>query len=889
MFSITQDKANQLETSAGKIRKSLSSGCDPMTERIVFKPLGILFVLAVLFCSPAVRAQDAADAPQGVEYGNYNVRQSFEVGYRGTWINGNTDTYNTFVDLHDGPRLLDYTLSMRSMNHDGLLFDGLNFSNFGYGGDPNDVSRLHIEKHKLYDFSAMFRRNETLWDYNLLANPLNPVPIGTANPAFGASNSPHALNLIQRMGNYDLTLLPQSAVRVRLGYSRNTAEGPSFSSLHGPTDFALAQNFRMTTNSYHMGVDFQLLPRTTFSYDQFLEWNKNDTSYALAGTPYTIQTGQFPGTMGVDLGVDWYFPPTASTAPCATPFPSGYPGYASPTCKEYASFSRTDPARNFMPTERVSFQSTYFAKLEMSGAFSYSSSDNTIGNLNEFANEYGDRAGTNVRNNILNGPAGAKQLFVHASWSGIYSVTQKVRILDSVNYDNWRNPGISSLFQSYLYATAPQNPSQSGILLPVASFSPLANGAPTFTSICPAPYNGATCPQHNGSNSADISNTTYSNFLGQRMLSNTIQVGVDFTRRISGHLGYRYEKRTISEFAASQLLAATYYPGGSTATASNDYLAARGNCPLVGGVIVPAAGGTCSAPSATDGSITWTATASQISSAFNVPRQLSEINEHVALAGVTLRPIDALHIDADFEFGYSDYAYTRIWPRQIQGYKIHASYSPRTWATIDAAVDIHENRDNVSQINNLEHGRTYSFSTVLAPKPTFAYTIGYNYTDLYLQTFICFRDTFGTLAGPGLPTFPACPITNSPSSVPLSTLAFYSDKQHYAFSDVMWKPMKRVTADIGYSGTFAGGNTVFLNPLQPAGTLAFNYQRPYGSLRIDLYKGFSWKAAWEYEGYNPKAPYSASVPVTGGTYSLTPLATPDFNGSTATFSVRYAF
>ena len=32
-----------------------------------------------------------------------------------------------------------------------------------------------------------------------------------------------------------------------------------------------------------------------------------------------------------------------------------------------------------------------------------------------------------------------------------------------------------------------------------------------------------------------------------------------------------------------------------------------------------------------------------------------------------------------------------------------------------------------------------------------------------------------------------------------------------------------------------------------------------------------------------------SIPITGGTYALEPIAAPDFNGSTATFAVRYAF
>ena len=85
------------------------------------------------------------------------------------------DTYDTFENLGSGVRLFDYTLDMRSIDHNGFLFDNLNFSNFGYGGDPNDVTRLRIEKNKWYDFRLLFRRDKNFWDYNLLANPLNPA------------------------------------------------------------------------------------------------------------------------------------------------------------------------------------------------------------------------------------------------------------------------------------------------------------------------------------------------------------------------------------------------------------------------------------------------------------------------------------------------------------------------------------------------------------------------------------------------------------------------------------------------------------------------------------------------------------------------------------------
>ena len=78
--------------------------------------------------------------------GNYTVQQSIEFGYRDSMIGGNLNNYDTFENLSSGLRLFDYTVNMRSINHQGIFFDNLTFSNFGYGGDPNDVSRLRIEK-----------------------------------------------------------------------------------------------------------------------------------------------------------------------------------------------------------------------------------------------------------------------------------------------------------------------------------------------------------------------------------------------------------------------------------------------------------------------------------------------------------------------------------------------------------------------------------------------------------------------------------------------------------------------------------------------------------------------------------------------------------------------
>jgi hypothetical protein len=573
-----------------------------------------------------------------------------------------------------------------------------------------------------------------------------------------------------------------------------------------------------------------------------------------------------------------------------------------------------------MPTERLSFQSTFIPRLEMSGAVSYSSSNSVVKNLYDSANEWTGSSTSRIRDAIVAGPANAKQFSARANWSAIVSLTDKIRIVDSVRYDNWRNPGNFTSMGTNLFATGVQAAGQTGILLPIAQFAPLVDGGATFASICPAPYTAVTCPQHmsysattgalssSSTASADATTSTYAQFIGQRLISNTIQLQADVTKRISARVGYLYQDRLIGEGSASATLSNTYFPGGTGATAANDYWAARGSCPYSSGTtnFNPATGGTCTQNA--DGSVTWAASAATINAAFAAPRTTFTIHEQVGLAGLTLRPMDTLRINADFEAGYSDYSYTRVWPRQIQSYKIHANYRPRPWATIDAALDVHENRNNISQVNNLEHGRTYSFSAVLARNEKFAYSIGYNYTDLHAQNIICFRNTTNAaMTGPGgaagyliyTPFNSPCPfyggpqVPPGPPAVNLGTTAFYSNKQHYVYSDVMWKPVHRVTATLGYSGSFAGGTTVFLDPLQPAGTLAFNYHKPFTSIQIDIYKGLSYKTTWNYYAYASKLPFNPSIPVTvSGTavnYALQPVGIPDFNNNSLMFALRYAF
>src|SRR5271155_5976767 len=96
------------------------------------------FLTALLFCGQPVRAQD--EEQKGVDQGNYNIKQSIEFGGRFTSIGGDLRTYDTFVNLQQGPRLLGFTTEMQSLDHHDTFFDRLYFSNFGYGGGPHKAT-----------------------------------------------------------------------------------------------------------------------------------------------------------------------------------------------------------------------------------------------------------------------------------------------------------------------------------------------------------------------------------------------------------------------------------------------------------------------------------------------------------------------------------------------------------------------------------------------------------------------------------------------------------------------------------------------------------------------------------------------------------------------------
>src|SRR5262249_8632683 len=480
-----------------------------------------------------------------------------EFGGRISDFTGNPGTWDTYVNMGTGPRLLEYTLDMRSPTHTGLLFDDLSLTNFGYGGDPSNVSRLRFSKGAAYSFAASFRRDQNIFDYNLLANPLNPA---TSNPNVPILVSPHEFLLTRRMTDTSLSLFPLAKIRVKMGWMRVVNEGTTFSTTHQGTEGLVFQPTMNTTDTFSGGVSFRFIPRTNINYDQFYTYFKGDTTGQLASAaqqlPFGIPSFLLAGSIPVSTGVPYNTP---ANQPCGTLLLAT--GFVNPACNGFFAYNRFGNNRNSYPTEQLSMQSNYFKHVDFSARFSYTGAEAGTPSLAELFNGLITR--TRPRSFATAGSAPAHPIALHrrlrSHFRITFRLTDKLRLIDNFRYNRFNIPGgwnqtITSLFG----ATLLSNPNV---------FNP---------STCPPPFTAATCPQHSASSGPDISNDVLNQALRLEAKLNTVELGYDFTRRVSGYVCFRYGRRDITHHIIDNQVQ-TFFP-----TLPN-----RGACaglPLVGGV-----------------------------------------------------------------------------------------------------------------------------------------------------------------------------------------------------------------------------------------------------------------------------------------------------------------
>ncbi len=830
----------------------------------------ILVALLMLAASQFALGQGDDEASPGRVWGDYAVNQSVEFGGRVADVNGNQQLYGTLVNLKSGPRLFGEELSMRSNTHMGGLFDNLYLSSFGFGGDPNDIGRLRLEKNKWYNFVGLYRRDENFFDFNLFANPLNlNAGIGAALKVSPGGfvpttmpwyvNSPHLQDITRQMGDFNLTLFPQSKIRFRLGYARNNNAGRLDTTMEAPIRSIMTEYDQWRSDRYQFGVDIRLMERTTISFDQFYEHDKVDPNFGDGNLSFTDQATGAP----IDIGIP--FPPSGCTIVPGVTFPGNNVLVTNPKCNiGLFSFSRSGRVRTHIPTSQLSLQSNYFRKLDVTASGTYSSGNSDFLNYQEFAN---GRSGVS----LLNATTHTDRVSGNADIGLTYHFTKDWSVSDKFRWLDWRNPG---------------NSNQTG-------FTCSGAAAPGLT-LADA---GCTIPS--------VSNTNlYDTVLAEKTFANTLKVNWAPNRRLSAYLGYRYGRRELTgalQGDAPSLNSYYLVQNGATAPLStNNALPANLNVTkinedtaLAGVVFRP-----------TDA---WRINADvELLSADNAFTNIGPRHQQRLRANTTYKVNRWASFNGGVHF---------IETRNAFAESVNAAFNPAnpnlfptTGANTVPAAYGHK-----------DHWRYYTLGASLHPEHWVGFDFGWTYLDQQINSGTCVPST-----GPTVQATPA--LCNGFQSGGLPLILDYQERTNTGFASLTVRPIHRGALSAGYEITSTAGHNNWLlpggsdgsgillmtsdiygnspplagNPIAPcpaastavAGGCAFagpfpdapfsqalNWHKPTAGLAIDVAKGVTFKGNYSYYDYNEKE-----------TQGLPLVTLPrNFHANTEMISLKYVF
>ena len=241
------------------------------------------------------------------------------------------------------------------------------------------------------------------------------------------------------------------------------------------------------------------------------------------------------------------------------------------------------------------------------------------------------------------------------------------------------------------------------------------------------------------------------------------------------------------------------------------------------------------------------------------------IHQNGGLFGAVLRPTPNWKINGNVEVAYADNVYVQLNPRQLQHYQIRTTYKPKSWATVSAAYNDLERRDNVTYVNHLDHSRVFGAGAELTPNEHYGVELNYGYTDIFTQTDECYTATPAP-AGAVMTASPAC-IANG---TPYFANGYYHAPTQYGSIGITLSPLKQLRTAMGYRMSAANGTVEMLNPRQVPGSLQSQYQSPYANIAYTLHPGWVWKGDWNYYGYGEGSPIGPTLPRSfrGNVYTL---------------------
>ena len=358
--------------------------------------LGIFVLLALRVGAqePIAPTPERVASVRGENTGDYNVVQSWELGYRLAETGGNRGEYRSDVNYGNGIRLLSSSLTVNSKDGHGRFFDELVLTTQGLGNDPYQSAIVRAQKNRIYRYDMTWRQNDYF------------------NPGLVVASGAHLQDTTYRWQDHELTIFPQGKYRLDLGYSRTTQNGAALSTeqfFDSRGDVApLFSNVREEFNSYRLGGDVEF-QKVHFHILRRWEFYKEDTPDYTNG----VTNALIPGAV-----------------------------------TQLTSFYSAQPYHGSTPGWLVNLY-TERRKFALNARFTYSN-----GNRNFIQNELAtglDRFGSNQnRQVIVAGNASRPVITGNASVS--WFATGKLTVVNNSSLSNIRISG-SNLFEQIDFAT----------------------------------------------------------------------------------------------------------------------------------------------------------------------------------------------------------------------------------------------------------------------------------------------------------------------------------------------------------------------------------------------------------------------------------------------------
>lgn len=724
-----------------------------MRNRILFI---ILLTVSLLFSSNSLYSQTPTSTPSGdtTTFGGYTVTSMIEVGLRGLRFDGSDEKFRSDLNYRPGFRLWNSSFRMKAEDGKGKVFDNLSVTTSGWSADPSGFIRVGMDKAGAYRFDANVRQVK-------LINRVNNLTLGY-----------HLSDTRRNFGDFDLTLFPErETFRLRFGASFNRATGDRGSSYRTRDVFPIVEKLNSDADDFRAGFDSKLAGfkvTLTGGMRRFRDRGK-----------FLIESRQVGVAGSCFFGI------------CISPTDVNF----------INRLEKHNPTDGDTQYGIFTIQRTFAQKLDLTGRFIYSNTDNTFG-IAENVSWDGQLRYTGTSGSTGNSP----NLFVDADRYNIiggskrpqsrgdigltYAVNDSFRLSNTFTFDQYNSFGDTDYYQNFTARCQ---------VVSVSGFCP-AVGAPFVAGLTGVSYLDT--------------RTLYWFSYGFKRFTNTLEGDYQFSNKFSFNLGYRFTHRKVALAHVNRIM---------------DDLVNR--------------------PLNTFNTVT-------------VGGDEEENSAHILLVGAKIRPSDKWSIFVDAEHGSADNAFIRLSNYNYTNYRVRSNWSyKRLNFNVSGIIRNNENPSRTIDYTNSTGAitlpafdinanvRTRVFTAYVdyVPDPRWTLSTGYTYNYLTSKTDLVVPLSLNAALPPN-------PVGNSGF---LRGFSEFYMKDGYFFVDLSGQPTNRVSfyASYRYNNDKGQGSQAATVMERFISSYPFKSHMPEARISIKLTKNVDWNLGYQYNNYKESIQY----------------------------------